>query len=240
MNMIEKLQNNLSKLADLVVRLKTNITILETLRECGQEKESCIDFMNQTVAFWQSIIRSTWGQIIMDLSKIYDYYREDGSKSESIPKNEKETISIPSTILLCEQNKHNLIKTFIKVRTGQEGNSRTSFNSYDEMQSTAKSLLNIDLLHSILKELRNKSFAHLDYKTFFGKKKNTLFLGMDEIKELVRIAEEIIEVYSGALFNKSYDFETQRGKTDTQMLLEYAQEGYRYEMKEAGFEDIDE
>ncbi|MBQ4423377.1 MAG: hypothetical protein II872_03580 [Clostridia bacterium] len=239
----KKLNNNLIKLGDLVFYANTNIKILQTVRESVLDDAVNTEIVNQTISLWHMVIRGLRTQIIMDLSKIFDYYVyfvrfaenrataksniKKKTENESKHKKEKVTISIPVTVVMCEQNKHSLIHPFTKIRKEREKDGRALYDDYNTMQKKVCSLLNKAGEHlDELKKLRDKSFAHLDYTTYFRKKED-LFLGMDSIKELAKIAEEIVDIYSNAFFDHSFELYNHTDQKDVRKLFEFARAGFQ-------------
>lgn len=249
---IQKLKNNLSRLVELIYSVNTNIATLETIRACMMEDEVNMEVFNQTKAFWHMVIRGIFIQNIMDLSRIFDCYEffktyvdsrlnvmresKDNNNNLSKYKREKATISLPVTFVMCEQNKHCLIRSFTITQKEREKDGRALYDNYNIMQNEICALLSKagEYLDE-LKKLRDKSFAHLDYPTYFGGK-DSLFLGMESIKELAKIAEEIVDIYSNAFFDHSFEFYNDNDQEDERLLFEYARVGYQHLLKEAGIE----
>ena len=95
---IKKMEIWLSKLADLIMCVRVNMGIFETIQEQCKQKPEYNELLNQSIIFWHMVVISIRTRMIMDLSRIYDKSRD--------------VISLSELNKFCEKNEHSLIVLF--------------------------------------------------------------------------------------------------------------------------------
>ena len=210
-SIIEKLKKALDLLADHMIRVRSNLAIIQGLKETVEEKPEYTNLMNQSVAFWHMTIQNDRSQLAYVLSKVFDTGID--------------VISIKSIIETCAKNEHVLKPIFDEINASHDGSTERLSDYAALMQRVQETYDNSSDLIEKLKRIRNKQIAHLDKQMALGIKES-LSLEWNEIEKLADIAEGIINTISVSLFDSVYYFHVLDDEKDVKKLLLYAMLGY--------------
>ena len=210
--LLVKLKKTLDILANHVVFVRSNLAIIEGIKELVEEDNDYTMVMNQSVAFWNMTFHNCWEEIAHSLSKVFD----DG----------QDVISVPSVIDMCEKNRYILEPALIEINEKSD-DSEERFPNYDAMLQELHRLYgNPTALRKKLKAIRNKQVAHSDRQIAFGNRA-ALMLKRTDAEQLSDIAESVINIIAGSLFDTVYCFHVLDDEKDVKTLLSFAMAGYK-------------
>ncbi len=214
--MEEKILLNLKKALDLLVNhmvlVHSNLAIIQGIRELVEEDDDYIIVMNKSVAFWNMTFRNSWEEIAHSLSKVFDDHRN--------------VISVPSVIDMCEKNRHILEPVLIEINAKRDDSEEQILDYSAMLQKLHQLYDNPTALREKLKLIRNKQVAHSDRQIAFGSRE-ALMLKRTEAEQLADLAEEVINVIAGSLYDRTYCFHVLDDEKDVKTLLSYAMSGYK-------------
>lgn len=208
---IRNLKKTLDVLANHMICVRSDLAIIQGMKEAIEEKPDYTNLMNQSVAFWHMTIHNGRSQLAYVLSKVFD--------------TGKDVISIKSIIETCAKNEHVLKPIFDEISARHDGSTERLSDYTVMMQKVRETYEGSSVLIDKLKMIRNKQIAHLDKQMALGIKES-LSLEWDEIEKLADIAEGIINTISVSLFDSVYYFHVLDDEKDVKKLLLFAMLGY--------------
>lgn len=211
-SILENLKKALDLLANHMVLVRSNLAIIQGIRELVEEDNDYTMVMNQSVAFWNMTFHNSWEEIAHSLSKVFD--------------DSQNVISVPSVIDMCEKNRHILEPVLIEINEKRDDSEKRIPDYTALLQKLHELYDNPMALREKLKVIRNKQVAHSDRQIAFGSRE-ALMLKRAEAELLADLAEEVINAIAGSLYNTAYCFHVLDDEKDVKTLLFYAMTGYK-------------
>lgn len=211
-SILENLKKSLDLLANHMVFVRSNLAVIQGIRELVEEDNDFTMVMNQSVAFWNMTFHNCWEEIAHSLSKVFD----DG----------QDVISVPSVIDMCEKNRYILEPVLIEINEKSDDSEKRIPDYTTLLQKLHELYDNPTALREKLKVIRNKQVAHSDRQIAFGNRK-ALMLKRAEAEQLTELAETVINAIAGSLYNTTYCFHVLDDEKDVKTLLFYAMAGYK-------------
>jgi len=211
-SILENLKKSLDLLANHMVLVRSNLAIIQGIRELVEEDNDYTMVMNQSVAFWNMTFHNSWEEIAHSLSKVFD--------------DSQNVISVPSVINMCEKNRHILEPVLIEINEKRDDSEKRIPDYTALLQKLHELYDNPMALREKLKVIRNKQVAHSDRQIAFGSRE-ALMLKRAEAELLADLAEEVTNTIAGSLYNTAYCFHVLDDEKDVKTLLFYAMTGYK-------------
>ncbi len=211
-SILENLKKSLDLLANHMVFVRSNLAIIQGIRELVEEDNDYTMVMNQSVAFWNMTFHNSWEEIAHSLSKVFD--------------DSQNVISVPSVINMCEKNRHILEPVLIEINEKRDDSEKRIPDYTALLQKLHELYDNPMALREKLKVIRNKQVAHSDRQIAFGSRE-ALMLKRAEAELLADLAEEVTNTIAGSLYNTAYCFHVLDDEKDVKTLLFYAMTGYK-------------
>lgn len=211
-SILENLKKSLDLLANHMVLVRSNLAIIQGIRELVEEDNDYTMVMNQSVAFWNMTFHNSWEEIAHSLSKVFD--------------DSQNVISVPSVINMCEKNRHILEPVLIEINEKRDDSEKRIPDYTALLQKLHELYDNPMALREKLKVIRNKQVAHSDRQITFGSRE-ALMLKRAEAELLADLAEEVTNTIAGSLYNTAYCFHVLDDEKDVKTLLFYAMTGYK-------------
>ena len=211
-SILENLKKSLDLLANHMVLVRSNLAIIQGIRELVEEDNDYTMVMNQSVAFWNMTFHNSWEEIAHSLSKVFD--------------DSQNVISVPSVIDMCEKNRHILEPVLIEINEKRDDSEKRIPDYTALLQKLHELYDNPMALREKLKVIRNKQVAHSDRQIAFGSRE-ALMLKRAEAELLADLAEEVTNTIAGSLYNTAYCFHVLDDEKDVKTLLFYAMTGYK-------------
>ena len=206
------LKKSLDILANHMVFVRSNLAIIQGIRELVEEDNDYTMVMNQSVTFWNMTFHNCWEEIAHSLSKVFD----DG----------QDVISVPSVIDMCEKNRYILEPVLIEINEKSDDSEKRIPDYTALLQKLHELYDNPTALREKLKVIRNKQIAHSDRQIAFGSRE-ALMLKRAEAEQLADLAEEVINIIAGSLYDTVYCLHVLDDEKDVKTLLFYAMAGYK-------------